>query len=247
MIDSLKALGLTEYESKAYIALLSHGELEGKQASHYSSVPYSAIHFVLQQLVQKNFAVMVAKRPMRFKAIRPKYAVDSLVKEKSLEFEELKGKAISELNRLERSPLDEEERVEISSGIGQRFAHSVQWTKLVKKEKLALTALDVMPVEVLKTNIAAAKRGVKCKFIATQLDESNKPLIARLKKGGFEIRLYTALKGFTFVVFDSEMVLLVLTDPKNREAGYSLKINSRGLAKALAQYFEFIWKKAKPI
>jgi sugar-specific transcriptional regulator TrmB len=248
MIDDLKQLGLTEYEAKAYVALLQFGELDGKEAAKRGLVPYSAVHFVLQSLVQKNFAVLVSKKPMRFKAIQPEQAIDALIKEKTSGLLELKKKSVSELSSLKKKQLLEEpEKLDISVGEGQRFAHSTELSKETLKEKLGLTELDTMPIEVLKENLALAKRGVKCRFIATHHGEDNKKLIEKLKAAGFRIKSYPALHGFSFIIFDRKTLLLVITDPKNRNAGYSLKLNSAELSEALADYFEFVWQKAKQV
>lgn len=248
MNGSLRRLGLTEYESKAYCALLKFGTLDGKQASQRSLVPYSTIHFVLQQLVHKNFAVMVSKKPMLFKAIKPQIAIASLIKEKASELSELKEDAIKELSELKKQPLEEEEeRVEISAGRQQRFANAAELTQEVKKEKLLITSADTMPVDLLKANTALARRGANCRVIATQLNEQNKQLLGQLRKSGWKIRHYAPLSGFSLVVFDRKISLLIVMDPKNNEAVYNLKLNSKELAKAHAEYFDYIWKKAKQI
>jgi len=248
MIDQLRQLGLTEYESKAYLTLLKYGSLDGKTASRHSLVPYSAVHFVLQQLVQKKFAVLVSKKPMRFKAIKPRNALNGWVKEKASELADLKEKTLGELSRLERQPLEEApEKVEISAGKEQRFANAVELTNSVKKEKLIVSISDVVPVELMKANRAATKRGAKGRLITTIFNESNRKLLEQYKKAGFKVRYYPPLRGFSLLVYDRRVSLLVVMGPKKRETTYNLKLNSVELAEAFAEYFDFVWKKAKPI
>jgi len=246
MTEKLRKLGLTEYESKAYLALLKYGTLDGKEASRRSLVPYSAIHFVLQQLAQKNFAVLVSKKPMRFKALKPEIAIAGIVKEKTAELAGLKEETVNELNKLEKLPLgEEEEKVEISAGREQRFANAVQLTNGVKKEKLIISMADVMPIELQKATAAIVKRGGKVKVIATMSNEENKGLLEKFKKMGFKVKYCPPLYGFSIIVYDRKVSLLVVMDPKTRETAYNLKLNSKELAEAFAEYFDYVWKKAK--
>jgi sugar-specific transcriptional regulator TrmB len=248
MIEELRKLGLTEYESKAYCALLRCGVLDGKEASRHSLVPYSAMHFVLQQLVHKKFALMISKKPMRFKAIRPETALGGLVKEKAAELSELKDEAVESLSKLESVPLHgEEEKVEISAGKEQRFANAVQLTNDVKKEKLIISMADVMPIALQKATAGIVKRGGKVKMIATMANEENKGLLEKFKRLGFGVRHYAPLYGFSIVVYDRKVSLIVVMDPKTRETAYNIVLNSRELSEAFAEYFDFIWKKAKPV
>ncbi len=248
MIDLLRQLSLTEYESKAYLALLRYGTLDGKQASKHSLVPYSAVHFVLQQLVQKNFAVIVSRKPMRFKAIKPETSLNALVKEKNAELAKLKESTLSELGKLKHLPSEtEEERVDISAGKQQRFAHAVQLTSQIKKEKLIISMVDVHPLEIFKEEKALIKRGAKGKLIATIADEKNMPILQKFKNIGFKVRHYAPLYGFSLIVYDRKVSTIVVMDPKKREAVYNLKLNSKALAEAFAEYFDFVWKKAKPV
>ena len=248
MIEQLRSLGLTEYESRAYIALLKYGVLGGKEASRHSLVPYSAVHFVLQQLAQKNFAVVVSRKPMRFRAIKPEIALNAWIKEKNSELVELKESAISEFAKLERSSIDEEEeKVEISAGKEQRFANAVELTNSAKKEKLIISMTDVQPVELLKADAAAIRRGAKGRLITTVADENNEDLLRQFRKIGFKVRYYAPLFGFSLVVYDRKVSLIIIIDKKTKKSLYNLKLDSKELAEAFAEYFDYVWNKAKPV
>lgn len=246
MIEFLRQLGLTEYESKAYVALLKYGAMDGKEASRHCLVPYSAIHFVLQQLALKNFAVIVSRKPMKFRAIKPEIALNAWIKEKNSEFAELKESALAEFAKLEKLPLnEEEEKVEISAGKEQRFANAAELTNSIRKEKLIISIADVQPVELMKANAAAVKRGAKGKLIATVADEKNKDLLLQFKKIGFEVRYYPPLYGFSLIVYDRTVSLIIIIDKKTKKSLYNLKLDSKELAEAFAEYFDYVWKKAK--
>ncbi|MDH5782875.1 MAG: TrmB family transcriptional regulator, partial [Candidatus Bathyarchaeota archaeon] len=51
----LRELGLTQYETRAYLALVDKGVLTASQISEYADVPYSKIYEVLASLEKKGW------------------------------------------------------------------------------------------------------------------------------------------------------------------------------------------------
>lgn len=62
----LKELGLTEYETRAYIALIEHGVLTAAQVSENSNVPYSKVYETLTSLERKGWIETERGRPGRY-------------------------------------------------------------------------------------------------------------------------------------------------------------------------------------
>lgn len=58
VLTALQSLGFTEYEAKAYCALVSHPGISGYEAAKYSSVPRARIYEALENLVHKGAAVV---------------------------------------------------------------------------------------------------------------------------------------------------------------------------------------------
>lgn len=56
-INLLEKIGLTESESKVYLALVQHGTKSGYEASKLSMVPRSKIYNILESLVNKGFVL----------------------------------------------------------------------------------------------------------------------------------------------------------------------------------------------
>ena len=73
--ENLKILGLTEYETKAYISLVKHGELTAKTLSDKSEVPYSKTYEITSNLEKKGLIEVQKGRPMVFRAAPPKTAL----------------------------------------------------------------------------------------------------------------------------------------------------------------------------
>src|SRR5208337_453822 len=72
--ESLRRIGLTSYESDAYLALLKSRELTAEEISKMTSVPITRVYGTLEQLMQKGFARIVESRPKKFQAISPEEA-----------------------------------------------------------------------------------------------------------------------------------------------------------------------------
>ena len=93
IFSGLKLFGLTDYESKAYTALVLSGPSKAGVLSHESKIPQSKIYEVLENLMSKHLVEMFSGRPKEFKAIPPKSALGSLLDEKEKEFSYLKAQA----------------------------------------------------------------------------------------------------------------------------------------------------------
>jgi len=74
----LKELGLTEYEAKAYIALIMLGEGSVREISELSKVPASKLYEVLSKLEERGFILSSYGRPMKYIARDPEETLNSI-------------------------------------------------------------------------------------------------------------------------------------------------------------------------
>jgi len=72
--EQLRRVGLTSYESEAYLALLQRREVTAEEISKMTSVPITRVYGTLEQLTQKGFARIVESRPKKFHAVSPEEA-----------------------------------------------------------------------------------------------------------------------------------------------------------------------------
>jgi sugar-specific transcriptional regulator TrmB len=88
---TLRDLGLSEYESRAYRALLETGPTTAKELSRASDVPMGRIYDVLSTLESSSLVrTQAASRPKKYAAVEPDTALDRLLTEKKAELEEQK-------------------------------------------------------------------------------------------------------------------------------------------------------------
>lgn len=70
---ALKEFGLTDYETRAFIALITHGVSSAKDLSDRTKIPYSRIYDVLVNLENLGWVKVISGRPMQYKAERPTF------------------------------------------------------------------------------------------------------------------------------------------------------------------------------
>lgn len=68
LLEVLKSFGLSDYEAKALVALLSKGTLTAKEVSELSGIPRTSVYDVMDSLVSKGLVESFGK-PKKFKAL----------------------------------------------------------------------------------------------------------------------------------------------------------------------------------
>src|SRR5438128_9318092 len=74
---ALKDFGLTEYEVKAYIALVESGPMPASQLSTTAMIPYSKIYEILGNLERKGWVETEQGRPSKYFPKPPATALES--------------------------------------------------------------------------------------------------------------------------------------------------------------------------
>ncbi len=75
---ALEAMGLTEYEAKAYVSLIQTGTSNAGTLSKFTEIPHSKIYEVLTRLERKKLVEVQKGRPLFFKAIKPATAIEGV-------------------------------------------------------------------------------------------------------------------------------------------------------------------------
>ena len=72
-------LGLTSYESRAYIAILLHGVLSPTGVNQKSGIPRSRTYDVLKSLVEKGLLMEQAGRPRKYTPVDPPVGLGNMM------------------------------------------------------------------------------------------------------------------------------------------------------------------------
>ncbi|MCW4049109.1 MAG: hypothetical protein NWE89_05165 [Candidatus Bathyarchaeota archaeon] len=102
---NFKHFGLTDYEARTYVALLSLTKGTANEIVELTGIPHSKIYFVLNNLEKKGWVVVQRGRPSFYKAVPAKYAL-SIAKDRIvLKLQNAENEIIKELSKLSTSDL----------------------------------------------------------------------------------------------------------------------------------------------
>lgn len=106
-VESLKSLGLSEYESKVFIALQRLGVGTARDVYRLTDVPRSQVYGAAETLEERGLVEIQQSKPMEYRPVTLKEARERLQER----FERKQSLAFDYLERArEESPRDEEER-----------------------------------------------------------------------------------------------------------------------------------------
>jgi len=259
VMQKLRELKLTEYESRVYCALVEGGALTAEEISKASGVPLTRVYSVLESLRLKNMVVEVAGRPKKFEALQPRMAMRGyLAHVRSIMEEELRG--LEERARELSTILDSiywSKRLGPSSAEVLRQLASLSemesYTKLVistaEREVCILTYLFTWLDTVKEELSEAIRRGVKVKALAHELSQRASREVYEAKSMGVEVRVYDGepypIRG---TVVDNKRVVFVpyMTVTPERPL-LSLPYYSENVAvvRVLRDAFNYLWSSSR--
>ncbi|TKJ17904.1 hypothetical protein CEE44_05280 [Candidatus Woesearchaeota archaeon B3_Woes] len=244
----LKELGLTEYETKAYLSLLQlEKSITAYKLSKICGVPFGRIYDIMDNLVSKGIVILEPGKPKRFKAIEPKIAVSALLTKKDVEWQQTKIKIKDIVNKLQRK-ITSEEPVTMMKGKEVLLWKILEIYSKAKKEVLIIAGtLGAKRKGIDLGNCAreGIKKGVKFKMIIPSVKEVKQP-IKELVKVGIDIREYP-IKGIRFSIIDEKLCFLSIEDQKFSYKTATIIVESEIFSKAMKEFFNGIWEKARVV
>ncbi len=265
-MEELEEFGLTKYESKTYVTLLSSGICDARSLSSRSGVPFGRIYDVLASLESKGLVEKQISRPKKFLAVEPKLALKRLLE---LKHEETK----SLMKSLTEKAVELEEKLNQNFNKNQR--ESMFWNvavgsdvvrkhmeKLGEAERELLTYAElhrsmiddeekkIWMSEFLRIISDLIGRGVEIKLligcddrILEELIPLITPFLSLLKK--MDVKVIDTVSS-PFDVIDGEKVQLKVRNPAKPEEYFaSVYVWQREFAEELRERFQEMWKEAK--
>ena len=112
---SLEEFGLSKYEARAYVTLITKGTISASELAYYSELPRTKVYPILLKLEKKKLAIISKSKPIMCTAIAPEDAFDDIVHDQINKVNAMntlvsKLKKISEENKKSRGA---EEKIEI--------------------------------------------------------------------------------------------------------------------------------------
>ncbi|OIO25670.1 hypothetical protein AUJ14_03570 [Candidatus Micrarchaeota archaeon CG1_02_55_22] len=246
--SSLRALGLNEYEAKAYAALASRRDpVAGRVVASESGVPPSRVYDVLRGLEGKGLVAMVHSKPLSFEAPDPEQALAEYAKRESERLNEARASALEQLRSLGRVDSLDEPFFKVYFGNEHRFTRSLPFYRSAKKRIWVISRSEVLPNFILKEIRSAIKRGVDDRVIATEKTPASRLVVEKYLAAGAKARYLDELRGFNQIVYDYDKVYQVFFDPGQPDNVCVVAITHPGFNAMAAEFFKAAWAKAAPV
>jgi sugar-specific transcriptional regulator TrmB len=165
LIESLKTMGLTEYEAKVYSALVLFERAEVKQIYEYLNVPKPSVYQSLKGLMDNGMVMRVSSKPAIYRATPPKIALKHLIEI----HENAEKNALDELEHLEKSSLETENSDIIWTLFGENnVEHSMEELMCKARKSMKL----ILPEEYIDFLSFASEKDLKIELLMFGKDTS---------------------------------------------------------------------------
>ncbi|NGM70040.1 TrmB family transcriptional regulator [Natronolimnobius sp. AArcel1] len=263
---SLRDLGLSEYEARAYRALLNTGPTTAKELSRASDVPMGRIYDVLNSIEQYNLVrSQTASRPKKYVAVEPSTALDRLLEDKKRELDEKADQYESIVDDLS-DELDAADPVEDqfwTAAVGPEETTDLLLERLAAADDhIVMVAADPVPErdiqavseEVLAHLEDALDRGVSVDVLMTrEMVSSISEKVGRRyrdtlqARDDFDVRTNDDVTGSFNILDDLEICIQVPNPLSSGEAFGMIDLKDPEFAASVNQEFVPRWEAADPL
>ncbi len=246
LMRAFRKLGLTDYEMRAYLALLDKGESIANEISEKSDIPISKVYDTLNSLADKGWVIIERGRPTRYKPQSPKIAAENAKTKIEQELAEYANIIVQELNSIyERRNEKEKPEIWIIRGeenlwknirnvIGRATRHLSIALPYIPKD----LQLIILPI----ASLIKEKGGTIQVIVSEDIDQQSVKKLCE----EFEVRTRDISFGGGVISDSSEVVLILMGAREKRPTLgiYSAHLGLTSLAKA---YFDMLWATSNPI
>ena len=237
---ALREIGLTEYESRAYLFLIGKGATTASRISENTDVPYSKIYEVLNSLDKKGWLETKSGRPKRY---YPKPPAEAL--------EATRLRIQNTMNTWRRSVLDELQPLYDKREIREKpdvWILRGEFDTIAKLKDVIGNAEDELMIAippltkqllgaVVPTLISLLETNMRVSLMITA---DQKAILEALPKIG-EVRVRDSMFGGG-IVADGREAILILGE---RKPSLIIWSDHLGLVKFAKDYFQHLWNTAR--
>ncbi len=231
---NLKELGLSEYEEKAYEALVKLGKSSASKISREAGVSYGKIYEVLAALERNGLVIVIPEKTKMFAPADPSNLM-KLVDEKEKKLEQLREK-VKELKQVYE--VHEKEIVQMVKG-KRNFYKIIREMPRAEKFSYSIKFTSEYNPEFVREVKEEIKRGVDVKTLA-RYDEETKTNIKKWLDVNPNIRKM-GNKGVAFSIIESEAVIALINN------NIILSIKDKAFIDVMKQLFEAYYALAETI
>lgn len=260
-----KQLGLTPYESQAYVSLMIYGPMSPSELARKSGIPRPRAYDVLRSLMQKGLLIEQSGKPSIYAALEPVKGLKNLlttVETETLRQLEEKRKTTQTLTKSLSQMYEKSKRLKLERSkvwFTQRDTAFISiYSEAIRgcEKELLISSTSPHPPEkeIVDAVKYALKKGIPIRVVRQITDlwtiedlENYEEYI----KAGSQVR-YLDIKEIPlrFMIFDKKDVILVFPSESKSVTPQTLEalwLRIPPLAEILRAYFEELWRKAKPM
>lgn len=240
ILSSLRGLGLTDYESRAYIALINLKRAKAKDVSDVASIAYPKVYSVLASLREKGFIEEELGRPRFFRPVDPAKAIKNYVEER---VQALKSQAEQVIKVLTAKYEDSSNSEGMAIVVQSRRNILDKLRELMLKARrevlMSIPNFEVLNIRALLLDLnAARKRGVDVRILMSPLTLS-RDVEALLDLA--DIRIKEGLES-CYVITDAGS-LLIFGKPDSLRA---ILVMDELSTKPTREHFSYTWFESTP-
>ncbi|MEY7851863.1 TrmB family transcriptional regulator [Natrarchaeobius sp. A-rgal3] len=263
---SLRDLGLSEYEARAYRSLLQTGPTTAKELSRASDVPMGRIYDVLNSIEQYNLVrSQTASRPKKYVAVEPQTALDRLLEDKKRALDEKADQYESIVDDLS-SELDAAEPIEDqfwTAAVGPEETTDLLLERLAAADnQIVMVAADPVPerdIQAVSEDVAAEledalDRGVSIDVLMTRemVSSLSEKVGERYRnvlqnRVDFDVRTNDDVTGAFNLIDDVEVCIQVPNPLSSGDAFGMIDLKDPEFAASVREEFVPRWEAAEPL
>ena len=235
----MSEFGLTGYEIKAYLTLLEFGPGTASEISENSTVPYSKIYDVLNNLETKGWIEVQQSRPNKFYPKSPSSALEIINLESEMRKKRSEKQIIDELQPVyDKKGVRERPDIWIIKGQHNILNKTKETIENCEEELLIAipSALSDLTSLFLPTLKNLKEKNVNIKVLITQENSEHNLKIFK----DFDIRVRDNMYGGS-LISDSKQVILLLSEETETDSGAAIWAEHTGLTLRSKNYFNYLW------
>lgn len=243
-VRRLIEIGLTEAEARVYLALLGkRGEMNAKEVSEESGIPYSKVYTVLEKLVSKSLVTASKGRPTIFGIRLPSEGLSDYKRNLFKEIENKFEAARAELEGIQAKAAAEKPDIWIIKS-PEEILRKVRYTigNALKELDVALPFIPPWAAGELAPSLFRIQTG---KIVLKILLSSDAPkeVIEWISKIA-DVRTRDRMFGGGIISDGSEVILFIASDGANPSV--AVWSNHVGLVQIAKTYFDYLWASSAP-
>jgi len=255
MLEALQSLGLTEYEARAYVALVNNGTSIARDVSFFGHVPRTKTYGALRNLERKGLVHTVPGKPEVYTAVSPLEILMPLAEKLNAEADYARAtvSSLSELYVMKKNEPQRELPVELNELWSVEGRRKFILERIVETIKHAKRSIDcrttsaglVRMYKAYADDLAdARKRGVLVRVL-THLSSDSLSVAEELRQ---ILDIKSSAGGITgsSIIVDRQSVITVSGKPDDFDVGDTQAVatwtNNKALAELYGSIFEQLWE-----